>query len=171
MYLSNPTGKAPDGKKCNAHGDVTHHAVRLKLDGDKKSGFIVENDKNMGVFSVNTQGNTRMGAAKVADIVPGRHASFSHHAQHGIERCAISQTDRGRTILNCSADQETSFTSGNTGVACVKGVGFDVLNTGRDAYRTHFNHGGNNYISCDRNGGTYFRAGKGGARAHINKHA
>ncbi|CAM9182125.1 unnamed protein product [Ectocarpus sp. 12 AP-2014] len=170
MYMSNASGKGPDGKKVHAHGDVTNNAVRLKLGANKKSGFILENDKNVGVFSVNTEGKTRMGAGKIADVTPGTHTSFSHHAQHGIERCAISQTDRGVTILNAAKGQELHLRTGNTGAARVAGTRFDVLNTGRDANQTHFDHDGSNFISCDWKRATYFRAGKSGPRARYDKH-
>lgn len=168
MYVSNATGKATDGKKNNPHGDVTANALRMRLDGHKSSGFIIEDDKNMGVFSVNMQGNTRMGAGKIADIVPGTHTAFSHHAQHGIERCALSQTDRGRTILNCAQGQVLDIRNGNKTVAEVEGTSFNIYNT--DAYRTHFNYKDqSNYIVCGPNAATNFKTGKRGTVAHVNK--
>lgn len=167
MYVSNASGKGPDGKKVHAHGDVLNNAVRLKLDGNKQSGFILENDKNVGFFSVNTEGKTRMGAGKIADVTPGTHTSFSHHAQHGIEKCAISQTDRGTTMLNCAPGQIIYLRNGNTTVAQVEGARFDMINTGSN--RTHFNHNGkDNYLVCGQNGATHFRAGKSGTVAHVN---
>ena len=30
MYCSSASGKGPDGKKCNGHGEVTHNAVRMR---------------------------------------------------------------------------------------------------------------------------------------------
>ena len=144
--------------------------MRCVCVGDKRNGFIVENDKNVGVFSVNMQGNTRMGSGRIADLSTGKWTGFGHYSQTGKSSCAISQTHTGETIVNAAKGKRLNLRTDNKDVARVEGTRFDVLNTGQDAYDTHFNHAGNNYISCDWEGNTYFRAGKSNARAHYNKH-
>ncbi|CAB1112937.1 unnamed protein product [Ectocarpus sp. CCAP 1310/34] len=117
MYCSSASGKGPDGKKCSGHGEVTHNAVRMRLDGDKRNGFIVENDKNI---SVSAQG-TRMGSGRIADIITGKWTGFGFHSRTGSSRCAISQTDRGDTILNAALGQKLSLRVANVETAKVAG--------------------------------------------------
>lgn len=143
--------------------------MRCVCVGDKRNGFIVENDKNVGVFSVNMQGNTRMGSGSTADLSIGKWTGFGHHSQTGKSRCAISQTDKGETILNAAKGQGVSLRTDNTEVARVIGTQFDVSNTGQTANATSFNASGSNHITCGPNGNTYFKAGKNGWTARCDK--
>lgn len=172
MYMSSATGKGPGGNKVHAHGDVTQNAMRLKVDGNPNSGFVVENDKNVGVFSVNSEGKTRMGSGKIADIWSGTHTSFSHHAQSGAETCALSQGENGTTVLNCAPNKTVDLRSGDKTTARITQTRFDILNEGMDANQTVFNHAQkDNFIVCGTGGATKFFAGKEKNNiAWINRH-
>lgn len=161
MYCTNAAGKGPDGKKVHPHGEVTTAAVRLRMADDPKCGFVVENDKSVGVFSVNMQGNTRMGSGRIADVsgYSYRATGFGHYSQTGLGKIAIAQTAAGETIVNAPKGQNISFRVDNNEVVRMNGLQLEILNAGHEAPSTCFNQDGTNIIVCGTQGSTVLNAG------------
>lgn len=169
LYSASPTGKPPGGSTVYAHGDVTSHAIRMRLDNNPKCGFIVENNLNKGVFSVSQQGNTRMASGKIADLVPDIVTSFAHHKHHDKLNYAILQNVDGKTSVNSAKGQPLELRNNNVAVAYVEGSTFNIVNP-KETNRTHFNYDGSNYIVAGDNGKTVFRfAQSNHPTAEINK--
>ena len=154
MYASDPTGNTPNGTKPEKHGDVTGMAIRMKVGSSSSSGFIIENKDNKGVFSVNAEGTTRIGTAKIFDF-GGNSANFGYHS---FPYSFLSHND-GRSIINSSNQKNIEFRVNQS----IKGI-FDkngqfVIHNDPSSHSTHFNASdGRNYIRSLN--GTKFRTAK-----------
>lgn len=158
IYASNTAGQNPNGGKPLAHGEVTGSALRMKLDSDVKSGFIIENNSNQGVFSVSTTGATRMSNSKIWDTGSDE-VAFGHHSRDG----AIKQKSNGEVSINSGNNKTISFCPNGVEMASLNSSGgFSVLNDS-STRSTILNGNGHNIIYSAVGKGTHFRVGTSGS--------
>ena len=156
LHASSPAGKGPDGKTPLAFGDVTSTAARLRLNGDPKCGFIMENDKGQGVFSVSTDGSTRIAHGKIGDLEEGVPA-FAHHKQFTSSGYALRQSSNGVTHVNSPS---TLFLSaGGKWKAHFTGTGGMTVATAGGGRSSYFGKDGSVSNEMRGNGETHFYVG------------
>lgn len=173
MYLANGSGKTTSGGSPRGYGSVSGSALRMRLDGDSTSGFMMENDSGVGIFSVSSLGQTQIMNGRIGDILDNVPA-FGYRGQMTYDTAAISQDNRGTTRISSALGRTISFAIDGVTRAYVSDTSLTIKNgaINTDVTKdTIFNSGGTgrNYIRANTGESTYFSFGNKGASIKVEQ--
>lgn len=161
MYMSNPSGKSPDGKAPLTHGLVSGNALRMRVGKEPTEGLIVENSDRKGVFSVNSQGTTVMGNLVSGDLGDGS-CGIAYRGYFNDKSYAICQDKNGATRVSAALNKSVVIGNQNRSKVVVEGAdekSLSIRNNGNTNF-THFNNNGHNIVYCEDGKITTFRVGR-----------